>query len=182
MYSSWGAVHLAAAVAALLLGTGVLVLPKWGRLHQRLGYGYVGSLVVMLTTSFAIYRQFHGFGIFHVAALLSGVTLLAGMVPVWRKWPARGWLQLHYGFMYLSVLELYVALVAEVLVRRPGFTFWQVAGFSSAMVLLPGPCCFGGCAGSGKWRPRNRPNAEPALSTERRRPHKVRPSRGAFLA
>ena len=142
VYSSWGAVHLAAAVAALALGTGVLALPKWGRLHKRLGYGYVGSLAVMLATSFAIYRQFHGFGIFHVAALLSGATLLAGMGPVWRKWPARGWLQLHYGFMYLSVLELYVALVAEVLVRLPGYSFWQVAGISSAVVLLPGAGLF----------------------------------------
>jgi uncharacterized membrane protein len=143
VYSSWGAVHLAAAVAALVLGTGVLALPKWGKLHKRLGYGYVGSLVLMLSTSFAIYRQFHGFGIFHVAALLSGVTLLAGMGPVWRKWPARGWLPLHYGFMYLSVLELYVALVAEVLVRQPGYSFWQVAGISLLTVLLPGGLLLG---------------------------------------
>ncbi|OON68884.1 hypothetical protein [Hymenobacter sp. CRA2] len=142
VYSTWGLIHLLAAVLSLVLGTAVLVLPKPGRLHRRLGYGYVGTLALMLSTSFAIYRQFHGFGIFHVAALLSAATLLAGMVPVWGRQRVRNWQPLHYGFMYLSVLELYVALLAEVLVRVPGFSFWEVAGASSAVVLLPGAVLF----------------------------------------
>ncbi|MDF7810448.1 hypothetical protein [Hymenobacter sp. YC55] len=96
----------------------------------------------MLATSFAIYRQYHGFGIFHVAALLSSVTLGLGMAPVLRKKPVRSWQQLHYSFMYLSVLELYVALVAEVLVRLPGLHFWEVAGISLLTVLLPGTALF----------------------------------------
>lgn len=131
-----------AALASLVLGTTVLVLSKRGKLHKRLGYGYVGSMAVMLTTSFAIYRQYHGFGIFHVAALLSSLTLCVGMVPVLRKKPARAWRQFHYSFMYLSVLELYVALVAEVLVRMPGMHFLEVACISTATVLLPGAALF----------------------------------------
>ena len=99
-------------------------------------------MVVMLATSFAIYRQFHGFGIFHVAALLSFITLCAGMVPVLRKKPALSWQQWHYSFMYLSVLELYVALVAEVLVRKPSMGFWEVVGLSTTTVLLPGAALF----------------------------------------
>lgn len=142
-YSTWGLVHLLAAVLSLILGTTVLTLPKPGQRHKRLGYGYVSSLALMLVTSFAIYRQYHGFGIFHVAALLSAATLLAGMVPVWRRKPVRHWQQVHYGFMYLSVLELYVALVAEGLVRVPSLAFWEVAGVSSAVVLLPGVVLFG---------------------------------------
>ncbi|RPD45322.1 hypothetical protein DNI29_18225 [Hymenobacter sediminis] len=138
VYSSWGLVHLLAALASLALGTAVLVRPKSGRLHKRLGYGYIGAVVVMLVTCFGIYRQFHGFGIFHVAAVLSALTLGAGMVPVLRRKPARSWQQLHAGFMYLSVLELYVALVAEVLVRVPGLSFWEVAAMSTATVALPG--------------------------------------------
>jgi hypothetical protein len=96
----------------------------------------------MLTTSFAIYRQYNGFGIFHVAAILSAATLVVGMVPVWRRNSIPNWLPLHYSFLYLSVLELYVALVAEVLVRVPGLAFWEVAGASSAVVMLPGVVLF----------------------------------------
>ena len=142
IYSTWGGIHLLAAVLSLLLGTAVLALPKGGLRHRQLGYAYVGGLAVMLATSFAIYRQYNGFGIFHVAAILSAATLLAGMLPVWRKKPSYNWLQLHYSFMYLSVLELYVALVAEVLVRVPGLAFWEVAGASSAVVMLPGAVLF----------------------------------------
>ncbi|OUJ71750.1 DUF2306 domain-containing protein [Hymenobacter crusticola] len=142
VYSHWGLLHLIAATASLLLGTIVLALSKGGKRHKRLGYSYVGSMAVMLATSFTIYRQFHGFGIFHVAALLSSVTLSAGMVPMLRKKPVHSWRQWHYSFMYLSVLELYVALVAEVLVRRPGMSFWEVASLSSTTVMLPGALLF----------------------------------------
>jgi hypothetical protein len=120
----------------------VLALSKGNKRHRQLGYSYVGSMAVMLATSFAIYRQFHSFGIFHVAALLSSITLCAGIVPVLRKKPALSWQQLHYGFMYLSVLELYVALMAEVLVRKPDMAFWQVVNLSTATVLLPGAALF----------------------------------------
>jgi hypothetical protein len=44
--------------------------------------------------------------------------------------------------MYLSVLELYIALVAELLVRTPGATFGRVATLSSAVVLIPGGLLF----------------------------------------
>lgn len=143
VYSTWGLVHLLAALVSLALGTAVLVRPKSGRLHKRLGYGYVGALVLMLVTCFGIYRQFQGFGIFHVAAVLSALTLVAGMVPVLRRRPHRSWRQLHAGFMYGSVLELYVALVAEVLVRVPGLSFWEVAALSTATVALPGAAWLG---------------------------------------
>jgi uncharacterized membrane protein len=142
VYSTWGLLHLIAALASLLLGTTVLALPKRGKYHKRLGYGYVGSMALMLVTSFTIYRQYHGFGIFHVAALLSSITLSLGMIPVLRKKPARSWRQLHYSFMYLSVLELYVALAAEVLVRMPGMSFWEVASLSTTTVMLPGAVLF----------------------------------------
>jgi len=142
IYSNWGLLHLIAALASLILGTTVLALAKGSKRHKKLGYAYVGSMAMMLATSFTIYRQFHGFGIFHVAALLSSITLGAGMVPVLRKKPARSWRQLHYSFMYLSVLELYVALVAEVLVRRPGMSFWEVASLSTVTVMLPGAALF----------------------------------------
>ena len=142
VYSTWGAIHLLAATLSLLLGTFVLVVPKEKTLHKPAGYAYLTSMALMIATAFGIYRQYGGFGVFHLAALLTGLTLLAGMLPVLWKKRVRHPLRWHYGFMYLSVLELYVALVAEFLVRVPGATFAGVAALSSAAVLIPGGVLF----------------------------------------
>ncbi len=99
-------------------------------------------MAVMIVTAFGIYRQYQAFGVFHVAAVFTSLTVLAGMIPVWRKIPVRNWLQWHYGFLYLSVLELYIALVAEFLVRIPQLTFMVVATLSSGVVLVPGSILF----------------------------------------
>ncbi len=142
IYSTWGAIHLLAATSSLVLGTAVLLVPKQNPFHKPAGYAYLAGMALMITTAFGIYRQYGGFGIFHVAALLTGLTLLARMLPVFWKKRVRHWLRWHYGFMYLSVLELYIALVAELLVRTPGATFGRVAALSSAVVLIPGGLLF----------------------------------------
>lgn len=142
VYSTWGLLHLIAAMGSLLFGTTVLVMPKDSRYHKKTGYAYLSGMAIMVVTAFGIYRQYGGFGIFHAAAILTSITILAGMVPVWRRKPRYQWLQFHYSFMYLSVLELYIALVAEFLVRIPGATFVEVAVGSSACVLVPGALLF----------------------------------------
>jgi uncharacterized membrane protein len=141
-YSTWGAIHLLAATLSLLLGTLVLVVPKEKTFHKPVGYAYLTCMTLMIGTAFGIYRQYNGFGVFHVAALLAGLTLVAGMLPVLLKKRFSRGLRWHYGFMYLSVLELYIALVAELLVRTPGATFARVATLSSAAVLIPGGILF----------------------------------------
>ncbi len=141
-HSTWGAIHLLAATSSLVLGTAVLLVPKQHPLHKPAGYAYLAGMATMITTAFGIYRQYGGFGIFHLAAILTGLTLLAGMLPLLWKKRVRNWLRWHYGFMYLSVLELYIALVAEFLVRAPGATFMRVAALSSAVVLIPGGLLF----------------------------------------
>lgn len=113
-----GLVHTIAASLALVLGTWVLATRKGDRRHKQLGYAYSFSMVVMLATSFFMYNLFGGFGIFHAFSILSSVTLLAGMVPVLRKRP-KGYIALHYNFMYWSVVGLYGAFLAEILTRIP---------------------------------------------------------------
>ena len=142
VYSTWGAIHLLAALSSLVLGTAVLVAPKERNIHRKAGRAYLFCMAAMIATAFGIYRQYNGLGIFHLAAVLTFLTLLAGMLPVLLKKRVRNWLRLHNGFMYLSVLELYIALVAEFLVRIPQATFLTVATLSSAVVLIPGGVLF----------------------------------------
>jgi len=76
-----GLVHLACAVVALGAGAGVLLLRKGTRRHRRLGWVYVAAMLGLNLTALLIYRLFGRFGPFHLAALLSLVTVLAGLLP-----------------------------------------------------------------------------------------------------
>jgi len=98
-----GLVHTIASFVALILGTWVLWVKKGGKLHKQLGYVYALSMAVVLITCFFMYNLFGGFGIFHFFALISSATLIAGMVPIFRKRP-KHYISLHFNFMYWSVI------------------------------------------------------------------------------
>ncbi|WP_340202610.1 DUF2306 domain-containing protein [Ascidiimonas sp. W6] len=116
-FSTTGLIHLTTAVIALLAGTMVLILKKGDQKHKIWGYIYVGSMTVMLITSFMIYRLFNGFGIFHFFSIISTITLAAGMMPLVFK--RKNAIALHLSFMYWSVIGLYAALVSEIFTRVP---------------------------------------------------------------
>lgn len=123
VHSPTGLLHLAASCAAMLLGAAVLCLPKGTRLHKRIGYVYTFAMLGVNTSAFCIYYLWGKFGVFHWFAVLSTLTLLAGMLPMFLfrdRLKALGW---HLGFMYWSVIGLYCAFVAEVLVRMPHALF-----------------------------------------------------------
>ena len=133
-----GGVHVAAAVAALVLGLVVLLGRKGTRPHRILGYGYALAMAVMLATAFLIYRLFGKFGPFHVAALVSTATLAAGLLPAVLKRPRGRWLEVHYGLMSWSYIGLVAAATAEVLVRVPRAPFWPAVPGATAGVMLVG--------------------------------------------
>ena len=113
-----GWLHLIASILALVFGTWVLITLKGTRVHRRVGYLYAFSMILLLATAFLIYRLFGRFGVFHVAAIVSAVTLACGMIPAVRRRP-NNWLNLHFSFMFWSVFGLYAAFVAELAVRLP---------------------------------------------------------------
>lgn len=84
-----------------------------------------------------IYRLFGGFGPFHIAAVVSGLTLAGGILPVMLRKP-DGLLAIHFSFMYWSVLGLYAAFVSEVLVRVPQSPFFGMVGFGTGTGMLIG--------------------------------------------
>ena len=133
--STTGLIHLVASILALMTGTFVITTKKGTSIHRKVGYVYAGSMFVLLITAFMIYRLFGGFGLFHVAAIISSIALLGGMVPAILRKPAKSWLGLHYNFMFWSVMGLYAAFVAEILTRIPQTRFFWMVGLATFGVM-----------------------------------------------
>lgn len=123
-----GGTHTAAAVGALLAGALVLVTRKGTRRHRQLGWAYVGSMLTLNLTALFIYRLFGRFGAFHVGAVLSLVTVVAGTVAVLGARRSRGGhdlaararaLEKHYLWMTWSYVGLAAAAVSELATRVP---------------------------------------------------------------
>jgi uncharacterized membrane protein len=143
VYSNIGFIHLIASIFALIFGSLVLILQKGTKRHKQIGYAYFVSMIGVLATAFMIYRLFGRFGIFHVTAIISTVTLLFGMIPAILRKPVNRWLSLHYGFMFWSVIGLYAAFAAESLVRIPQAPFFGMVGIATFAVMILGGIFFG---------------------------------------
>ena len=89
VYSTTGWIHLTTSIIALITGTMILAMKKGTATHIKVGYIYVISMLIVVVTAFMIYRLFDGRGIFHCAAVVSGVTLASGMVPVIFRRPKK---------------------------------------------------------------------------------------------
>ncbi|GAB3947121.1 hypothetical protein GCM10028805_18800 [Spirosoma harenae] len=139
IHSPVGAIHVYSAVAALLLGTCVLLMPKATRAHKQIGYGYVVAMILVNITAFMIYRLFGKFGPFHIAAIFSSVSIIGGMIPIIFRRYVSTWLYYHYYFMNWSVIGLYAAFWAETLVRLfPMKQFWPVVAIATGLTAFLG--------------------------------------------
>jgi len=132
-----GQIHFLASCLALITGTYILLATKGTQLHKKVGYAYVGSMVVLLITAFMIYRLFGGFGIFHVAAVVSTITLATGMIPVIRK-TNKNWVILHFAWMYWSVMGLYAAFASEMITRLLPVQFFSMVGLATGGIMTMG--------------------------------------------
>jgi len=126
--------HVTCALVALGAGAAVLLRRKGTRIHRRIGWVYVASMLLMNGTGLMIYRLFGGFGPFHVAAVASLVTVLVGIVPAVRRRPAN-WVERHYAWMTWSYVGLCAAAVSEVATRTPGLRFWWGVLVGTLVVL-----------------------------------------------
>ncbi len=139
---TFGLIHLISSIVALITGTFVLVIRKGTLRHKRIGYVYVLSMILLLLTSFMIYRLFDGWGVFHYASIASFITIGLGMVPIWTKRPTIKWKNMHLSFMYWSVIGLYSAFAAEVFTRVPESSFFGMVGVSFIIIMSIGAGCF----------------------------------------
>jgi len=114
-----GLLHLIVSVISLVTGSFVLGLTKGTKTHKRIGYVYSVAMLLVLITAFMMYNLFGKWGIFHYAAVVSSITLVLGLVPIFTRKPKKSYISLHFGFMYWSVFGLYGAFMAELFVRLP---------------------------------------------------------------
>lgn len=118
MSGSTGLIHLIVSIIALITGLVVLITKKGTKRHKQIGYIYAISMILLNITAFMIYRLFGKFGIFHWFAVISLLTLFAGIYPVLAK-KSKNYLLLHFNYMYWSVVGVYCAFCAEILTRIP---------------------------------------------------------------
>ena len=124
----FGLVHGLLGFLALLLGLVVILLPKGTRRHRKVGFAYVIAMVALNLTALWIFDLTGRFGPFHVAAIISLVTIIAGWLPAAYRRP-REWMALHGIFMGWAYVGLVAAFLAEIAVRVPGI------GFSSGVTM-----------------------------------------------
>lgn len=137
-----GAFHLVVALLAILFGTYILFSKKGTSIHKKVGYLYTTSMVLLNITAFMLYNINGKFNVFHIAAIVSSLTLLAGILPVLIKKPADNYVHYHFSFMYWSVIGLYGAFVSETMVRIPATPFWTAVGIGTGLVMFIGGLVF----------------------------------------
>ena len=145
-----GLIHTLAASIAILVGAVVFLRPKGGVWHRRLGYVYSLCMLIVIVTSFAIYRLTGRFNFLHGAAIASSISVGFGFGHAFLRKPKAMWYVLHCYWMSWSFIGLLAALVAEIstrvalpfVVARFGlsslFGFWCVVGVATLLVVLAG--------------------------------------------
>ena len=73
--------HVLAAFSALGTGAAVLLLPKGTHTHRVIGTVYVLALVLVNVAALSLHRE-NTFGVFHVLAVVSLVTIAVGLSPL----------------------------------------------------------------------------------------------------
>lgn len=138
VHSYMGLFHVAMAFAAMLVGPVVLWFPKGTERHKYLGYAYATFMLLLNLSAFMIYSLRGSASVFHLFALISLITLVAGILPAFQKKKKKSWYQQHYYFMSWSVVGLYCAFWSETGTRLlEGQHFWWVvllATFATAMI------------------------------------------------
>ncbi len=134
-----GGIHFGSAILAMITGMVIIFLKKGTNLHIKIGYTYAISMLILNVTALMIYDLFGGFGPFHVFAVISLATLIAGLIPAYLKKPEGKWLEMHYEFMNWSVVGLYAAFWSETFTRFFAFQgFWIVVGVATAVTVFVG--------------------------------------------
>lgn len=132
-----GLTHLIAGIFAVIFGGLILALKKGTKAHRQIGYLYVLSMIVLIVSSFGIFRLFGKFGVFHFFSIVATTSLILGIKPMLKKQRTPKDYKTHFTRMYFSVVGLYAAFAAESFVRVPKLgSFWSIVAWSFILVLV----------------------------------------------
>ncbi|MGN8226028.1 DUF2306 domain-containing protein [Gracilimonas sp. BCB1] len=131
-----GLAHFIFAILSMTSGALIVFIKKGGSVHKKLGYFYFFAMIGLNGTALMIYKLFGFFGPFHVFALISLATTIAGFIPAYLKKPKHTWLEYHYEFMNWSVVGLYAAFWSETFTRFFSFQGWD--GFWMLVAIATG--------------------------------------------
>jgi uncharacterized membrane protein len=137
-YDVVGPLHIAASAVALWAGGLVAVARKGTAYHRRIGWVFVAAMALVNVTALLVYRLTGAVTPFHVAAVFSLATVIAGVVPVRRKSPPRFWLWRHATWMAGSYVGLWAAAVAETATRLRVFPFWWAVFAATTLTMAVG--------------------------------------------
>lgn len=112
--------HVAAAVAGIVIGALIFLLPKGTGFHRLLGWSWVGAMSVVAVTSVVmIFDLKNGINALHIFTAMTVLSLWGGLAGI-----RRGNVKQHAG----SMVGLYVGglIIAGLFAFIPGRTMWQV--------------------------------------------------------
>ena len=110
-------IHTLFGFLSLFVGMFVLLRPKGTKSHKVVGKIYVTAMLGLNITAFGIYNLFGGFGVFHVAAIISLFSVLAGLLVLYFRTKIKFWVLIHYEFMVWSYIGLLAATSNEAFVH-----------------------------------------------------------------
>ena len=109
--------HLGAALAALVAGLAVLLVPKGTPTHRAVGSAYVVALVLVNVAALSLHRE-AAFGVFHALAIASLLTIGAALAPLLLGKRSRAAIAFHAFCMTWSYAGLVAAGCGQLSVAR----------------------------------------------------------------
>lgn len=132
-----GLAHFYTALLAIIAGAVVVFRRKGTRFHKWCGRLYLVTMLAVNLSALSIYDLWGHFGPFHAAAIFSLITVMAGVMAVWRRKPSREWKAVHAYWMSWSYVGLLAAAVSESATRYLRFDFgWTVALATAGVVFI----------------------------------------------
>jgi len=134
--------HVLAAVTALVAGAVVLRLPKGIGPHRLAGSVYVVCLVTVDLAALSVHRE-ATFGVFHALAVLSLLTIAAGLLPLLLGSRSPVALNMHAYCMTWSYAGLVAAGCGQLAVTFTSrFGAWMVPTVIGTVLAVSGLLIF----------------------------------------
>ena len=132
-----------AAVSALLLGAAALFMAKGTQTHRVIGAAYVVALVLVNMAALSLHRE-NTFGVFHVLAVTSLVTIGVGLSPLLLGRRSPPVIATHAYCMTWSYAGLVAAGCGQLVVAvGPGDGSWAVPVVIATVLSISGVVIFG---------------------------------------